>query len=338
MFRTKRCGFAIAAVLAMAAVLFSCGRDEDGGAAKSEKATPVTLRIGYRASLPADIGPLWAHEAGALKNAGINSEVKGFGPPAALLQALKTGDVDLVSVMPLEPVLEDIRKGEANYLIFCLQCFSPTDEFDAVVVRRPEAGKTASWAALSGQTLGVIPAKQNNLVGQAMVASAGVKMDVRPFNPVNPLLSLESKDFGAVHVLGADVARAKADKEKYAILEACAACNRVFKGKMTPAGVGLLRKEWLEKNPKGARELLTIVLEYSRKSRTPPGDPQLRAMLGMQKYGAFGPAVAENLVYAPLIPYNEVKPEHFEPLMTFLKANGVEVPPVETILGYLYAR
>lgn len=295
----------------------------------------TALRIGYRSSLPADVGPLWAHESGALKELRVNSDVNGFGPPHLLLQALKTGEVDLVTVMPLEPVLEDIRKGEANYQIYCLMCFAPKVEFDAIVVSKPEGNGKPTWEGLGAGGLGVIPSKQNSLIGQAIVKAVGANLEVRSYNPVNALLSLEGGEFKAIHVLGADVARAKAAPDKFAVLEACPASNRVFDGKLTPAGVGLVSDAWLSENSAISREVLDKLLEYSEKTRSNPEDPQLRALIAMDKYGAFGKDVAKHLAYAPLISYVDVKREHFAPLMTFLETKGVELPSLESTLEHV---
>ncbi len=295
----------------------------------------VKLDIGYRASLPADMGALWAHENGAFKQFGVETKTRGYGPPHVLLQALRAGNVDLVTVMPLEPVLEDIRTGKANYYIFVLQCFSPTAEFDAIVTKRPETGET-KWQSLADQALGVIPAKQNTLIGQAIVKDVGVDMTVRPYNPQNALLGLKGGDFGAVHVLGADVARAKAAEDKFAVLENCPASRRVFNGKRAPAGAGLISKRWVEQNPGQAKKVVETILRYSNKALANPRDPQLVAMLEMPAYGGFSQDVSKHLAFTPLIPYTEATQQHFEPLMSFLRDNNVDVPATSDILNHLY--
>ena len=298
---------------------------------------PVSLRIGYRSSLPADVGALWAYETGALSELGLSSTVQGYGPPYVLLEALRSNSIDLVTVMPLEPVLEDIRLGKANYLIYCLLCFSPSEEFDAIVVKTTEDDPAPSWQTVTPRVLGVIPAKQNALIGSTIVENAGAGFEIRQYNPQNPLLSLESGDFGAVHVLGTDVARAKASNGKFIVMEACPASRRVFGGKITPAGVGLISKKWLDLHPNLAHAVVNTVLRFSKQTRSTPGDKQLVGMLEKEKYGGLSPEVSRYLAYAPLIPYSEVKPTDFAPLLLFLQKKNVETASVESILRHVYS-
>jgi ABC-type nitrate/sulfonate/bicarbonate transport system substrate-binding protein len=296
----------------------------------------TNLRIGYRASLPANVGALWAYETNSFANLDVAVSAEGFGPPHVLLQALKNENIDLVTVMPLEPVLEDILKGEANYFIFCLLCFSPSDEFDAIVVETSEIGELPSWKSLDGELLGVIPSKQNILIGKAIVEHAGARMDVKAFNPLNPLMSLQSGDFSAIHVLGADVARAKANSKKYNILEVCPASRHVFNGKITPAGVGLVSKKWVQQNPHVAKAVIDCVLNFNEKSRVDSHNPQLLTILGKEKYGGFDSRTAELLAYPPMISYKKVKESHFEPLLNFLEKKDINVPSAEQVYGFIY--
>lgn len=294
----------------------------------------VTFRIGYRASLPADIGPLLAYESEAFKDMDIMPETKGFGPPALLLQELRNNNIELVTVMPLEPVLNDIRLGKANYFIYCLLCFSPTEPFDMIVVKKNKRFNT--WDSLRGKTLGVIPSDQNILIGQAIVSKTNSAMNVRPYNPQNPLLSLETGDIDAIHVLGTDAARAVTSKDKYVVLEYCPVSKYVFDNKVIPAGVGLISKKWVQENPKLAAGIINKSLEYSKNSRKSPNDIQLIDLLRKQKYGNLDLNVINNLTFPPIIPYNEIKSEHFEPLLSFLETNNIEVASMEIILNHIY--
>lgn len=336
--RMPRCLLGVFAIIAVLCVAGCGGKKETEvqGQVKPQptQTSPIKVRIGYRASLPADVGPLWAYEAGALKDAGFDVAVKGFGPPHMLLQALRSGEIDVVTVMPLEPVLEDIRTAKANYRIYCLQCFSATMPFDAVVVKAPATGTTASWEGLTG-ALGVIPSRQNTLIGEAIVTGAGANLAVRPFNPQNPLMSLEGGDFSAVHVLGADVARARAAPSKYAVIEACAASKRAFDGHDVPAGAGLISEAWILAHPDGVQELIDMMLVWSQKTRDNPADPQLQALLQKVQYGSLSAEEAALLTYAPLLTYREVKSEHLAPLITFLQSRSVELPSTESVLEKL---
>lgn len=298
--------------------------------------TPIGVRIGYRASLPADVGALWATESGSLREIGFDATTEGFGRPAVLLQALRNGAVDVVTVMPLESVLEDIRKGEANYFIYVLQCFSPTAEFDAIVVNQSLPGDKTSWAPLEGKTLGVIPAEQNILIGEAIARAVGVSMEVGQYNPQNALLSLSNHDFDAIHALGADVARARADSVRFAVLEACPASRHVFGGKLVPAGAGLISKQWVAKNPGKAQALIGKILHYTEKALANPQNPQLVAVLEKEKYGRFEPDVLQHLAFTPVFGYSDVKADLFEPMLAFLTTQQVAVPSVGEILEHVY--
>lgn len=300
-----------------------------------EKQQPE-LKIGYRASLPADVGPIWAYEAGAIDGLCQRAETLGFGPPHMLLQSLKQGSIDMVTVMPLEPVLEDIRKNEANYLIYCLLCFSSEEAFDAIVVAKPDGDIVPTWDNLSGGFLGVIPSTQNLLIGAEIIRSIGIKMQVKEYNPQSALLSLSNKEFAAIHVLGADVARAKTNPRKYLILEECPASNRVFGGKVVPAGVGLISKDWAMKYPDVAKALIDQTLEFSNRSHQKPYDQQLVNVLGKAKYGAFDSDTTSNLTFAPIISYENIEPENFKPLIDFLNSNNVDTPKIQSILDHIY--
>lgn len=334
---TRRPLLSFVAVLVL--VFGSCDQadqKQSGPEGGQPRTARTTLRIGNRAAVTADLGAVWAHEVGAFTGLGVDSEIKSFGPPHALLQDFKAGGVDVVTAAPLEAVLEDIRKGEANYYIYTLQCFSPVDQFDAIVTKRPAGDQTPSWNAISGQALGVIPSRQNILVGRAIVAAVGADMTVRPFNPQNPLLGLESGDFGAIHVLGTDVARAKANSAKFAILEACSASKHVFGGKVTPAGAGLISKKWVQENPAQSKHVIAKIIEFSQKALANPRDAQLVALLRKSKYGGIEPDISIHLAFTPLIAHNKVERKDFEPLMSFLRENSVEAPSVEEIMKHVY--
>lgn len=296
----------------------------------------LTLSVGYRPSVPGELGVIWAHEKSQFREFGIKSRTQAFGPPSALLEALRNGTIDIAASVPLEPVIEDIRSGEANYLIYCLQCYSPTSQFDAIVTRRNADGSAPTWDDLAGGTLGVLPSLQSRLIGKEIIKKLDVEMTVRAFNPQNALLGITSGDFDAIHAHGADVARAKSNPDRFAILEVCSASRILFNDRVTPAAVGLISAQWVRDNPDLATKVVNTILTHTKRVSEEPDSPELLAILQKQKYGAFPREELRFLEYAPIIHPSEIDRQDFLPLLVFLREHGVQTPETETILNYVF--
>lgn len=334
LYRAKR----VHCALAMFAVLSVSGCDEtsptDQGKHPATATEPASLRIGYRSSVPIDVGPLWAHELHRLRESGVESTVQNFTSPEVLLESLRENRVDLVTAVPLDLVFDDIRIGRANYLIFCLLCCSPDSSYDAIVVRKPSA-EGVGWQSLAGQNLGVAPGRQATIIGRAILKSAAADMSIQPYSVGRALSELDSGKYGAVHLFGPGVVEAQATPQRYTLLEVAPAARRAFNGRVAAAWAGLIRREWAKSDPLLATRVLIELGHSSRLSRHGLRPPMVSDMLRNDAYGGFDVGVAERLPFAEYIETPDIEAQHFAPLLDLLKGEGVPVPSVDLILSHV---
>lgn len=283
--------FAFLSVIAVAASLISCKRNEQPltPPQKIEPQPTIQVSIGFRPTVVVDLALLQAVGRGDFKKAGIEVTLKPYGRADLLFAALKSGEIQGSAGIPLEPVLGMAAAGQYPYRSYLIWYFDASNPYDGFIVKSDSPVKTL--ADLDGKIVGSHPSKQVKYFVSKIIPGA----TIQEYNPATPLLSVKSGDQAAAYVLEPVISLALASGD-YRLIEPGAISKDVFGGARVPAAVSVLSAKWIEDHSKEAALFVQIARDAYLADIKQRDTNAVISLLSSKEYGGFSSNVAVHVV------------------------------------------
>ena len=279
-------------VLVVSIVLVACT------SSPSQDTDVDLIRLAYRPLALADVTPVILQEA-TLQVEGLEVELVPVPSPQVALQRFDAGEVDAVAGLTMEAVLQRIATlGDPGFRAYAFQADVAGNGWVSLVANRRLGEVTVG--ELGGRTVASLPTDQARFLVRRILQEAGVPDDdinIIDYNPVTPLLGLESGEHDAIFGLEPAISRAAA--AGHTVIARGPISQYMFNGREIPLSASIVRTQFIQDNPRAFsafQELVRQAIEFQN-TRT----SEAREFFADTDYGAIDPEVRATLAFPTMV-------------------------------------